>query len=262
MHLSQTAVGFLYLCAALLGAAFGLFYDLLRLSRIFLGVHYSRPLSEKLQGLKLPLLSPRREHEESPALGVVIFLQDFFFGILFGVALSILYYELNDGKIRPFALVFCAIGFFLYRLTLGKLFLLFSEAVAFVFESALRYLWYFLSYPLKAAGKLLCRVLKKITLHIQSCLRRFARVRFYKKEVRKLEAGRGLFPGPGLPHTKKKRGKTNGNRKKAPLQSVAFDKNFPLHSRSAFGRRLRDKRHEVQPLAGRKAGTPKETRSI
>ena len=106
-----------------MGVGAGLFYDLLRVTRIFLGVHYSRSLSERVRQWKLPLLSPYKEHDESPALGAVIFLEDLLFCILCGVAMAILYYETNDGKIRPLAAVASVAGFFLYRMTLGRLFL-------------------------------------------------------------------------------------------------------------------------------------------
>ena len=252
MGISQTAIGLLYLYGALLGVGAGLFYDLLRVTRIFLGAHYSRSLSEKLRKIELPLLSPYREHEESPALGAVIFLEDLFFCVLSGVALSILYYEQNDGKIRPLVIAACALGFFLYRLTLGRLFLWFSEAAAFALDCIVRYLWYFLSYPFRAAWKLLRRIGTKLILKIQSHFRQFCRVRFSKKELQKAEAGRGLFPDLDLPVVKKKRGKEDGIRKKATVQSVSFGQDLSGSPRCAVGRRFRNKRHEVQPLAGRR----------
>ena len=248
MEISQTAIGLLYLYGALLGAGAGLFYDFLRITRIFFGVHYSRSASEQLKKIKLPILPPYREHEENAALGVVVFLEDFFFCILCGVALAILFYECNDGKIRlPIIGVFAA-GFFLYRTTLGRIVMLLSEFAAFLLESAARYLIYFLSYPFRALGKILYRLGKQLTMKTQSYLRHCLRVRFYRCELRKIEQGKGLFPGT----PKQKRGKTDENRKKSPVQSFYGAQDFLGDSRPAFDRRIRNKRHEIQPASGRR----------
>lgn len=248
MEISQTAIGLLYLYGTLLGAGAGLFYDFLRITRIFLGVHYSRSAIQQLQKIRLPILAPYHEHEENAALGVVIFLEDFFFCILSGIALTILFYECNDGKIRLPVFATFALGFFLYRATLGRLVMLLSEYAAFFLESAVRYLFYFLFYPFRTLGKLLYRLGKRLILKIQSDLWHHSRIRFYKSELRDLKQGKGLFP----PSPKQKRGKTNEKRKKDPIQSFHGAQNFLSDPCSAFCRRVRNKRHEVQSASGRR----------
>ena len=249
MEISQTAIGLLYLYGTLLGASLGLFYDLLRVTRIFLGVHYSRSVSGRLQTIKLPLLPPYREHEESQALGVVVLIEDLLFSILCGISLILLFYECNDGMIRfPVFFAFFA-GFFLYRMTLGRLVMLVSEFAAFLIESAVRYVWYFLSYPFRMAGKFLCHLGKQFARKMRSDLLHRLRVRYDRSELRKLEQGYGMFPGP----LKQKRGKTNENRKKDPVQPFHGVKDLSRDPRPAFDRRIRNKRHEVQPASGRRA---------
>ena len=115
MPLSQVAVALLYLYACLLGMALGLLYDGCRITRIFLGEHYSRRAVERLHALRLPLIGGYRRHRARRSLCVVVFAEDFLFCLIAGVAFILLCYEAFDGRLRPMALVCMAGGFALYR---------------------------------------------------------------------------------------------------------------------------------------------------
>ena len=255
MFISQTALGLLYLYGAILGASAGALYDFFRITRIFFGVHYSRSAAEKLKKIQLPLLPPYKEHEESPILGVLVFLQDFFFCIFSGIALAILFYEANDGVIRPPVLLAFAAGFFLYRQTLSRLTMAISEILAFFLESAVRYLWFFLSYPFRVFGKLLVQFARVLILKIQSRARVIQRARFYRCEKCRLDRGMGLFPGTIPPKTKQKRGKTDGNSKKETVQPLSRNSDLSRDLGSAFGGRIRHQHYEVQSTTARGART-------
>lgn len=153
MTVSQSALAWLYLYATLLGIALGGFYDLFRITRVFLGMHYSRRTANRLRELHLPLLRKRRRRGESRALGIVIFFEDLLFCMVTGISLVILFYEVNSGRFRFPALLCAGAGFLLYRGTIGRLVMLFSEVIAFVIETGVRYLVFFLLYPLRIGAK-------------------------------------------------------------------------------------------------------------
>lgn len=149
MGASQSAVARLYFCALLLGGVCGLFYDFLRISRILLGARYSASCENRFQNLTLPFIGnrPRRKHER--LLGAVIFIEDFFFCLFSGIAMILLFYEVTNGEIRYAAFLFAALGFIVYRFTLGKPMMFLSETLAFLAESVVRYAIWFALLPLR-----------------------------------------------------------------------------------------------------------------
>ena len=157
MEISQYALLLLHVYAGILGICLGLLYDGFRITRIFLGAHYSRRVAKRLQGLRLPFLKGKPPHAESRFLGLAIFLEDLLFCILSGVAFILLLYAQNNGRFRFLALVCTGLGFGLYRLTLGRLVMYASEWIAFGIGTAVRYLVFFLLYPIRALRRLLCR---------------------------------------------------------------------------------------------------------
>ena len=79
MEISQRALALLYWYALLLGVGLGAFYDALRITRVFLGVHYNAGAAKRLGAVSLPILGTRGRRRESRFLGVVIFLEDLMF---------------------------------------------------------------------------------------------------------------------------------------------------------------------------------------
>lgn len=110
MELSQTGIAKLYLFALILGVALGFILDMLRLPRIFAQQTVDF-------GKQTPANSLRKRHIVA---FVIVFLEDFLFCIAAAVSLILLFYEQNNGKVRPFAFLAAGIGFTLYRLTLAK----------------------------------------------------------------------------------------------------------------------------------------------
>ena len=160
----------------------GAVYDLLRITRIFLGVHYSRRGTAWLFGRKLPLLKPRPRQKENPALGVIVFFEDFLFCIFCGIALILLFYGCNNGKIRYSVFPIAAIGFLLYRGTLGKAVMLFSECIAFAVGAFFRYVFFFLSFPFSALGRCIKTTFHKLILRAGSAREAKKRRRYTQKE--------------------------------------------------------------------------------
>lgn len=162
MEISQTALVLLYCYAFLLGLFLGAVYDCFRITRIFFGVHYSRSTAKRLRTCTLPLLKPKKERPHKKGLGILMFFEDLLFSLLAGSSLVLLLYEQNNGKFRFLVVVFLLLGFVIYRETLGRMVMLFSEGIAFVCETALRYLFFFLGLPIRFVCGRLARFFAKL----------------------------------------------------------------------------------------------------
>lgn len=224
MDISQSELAWLYLYALLLGGGLGALYDALRMTRIFLGVHYSRYTAKRLRALRLPLLKPQKKRAESRALGIVIFFEDFLFCTVAGFSLILLFYEANNGKLR-FPVLLCAgVGFLLYRGTLGRLVMLLSEAAVFLIETAFRYILFVILFPFRIAGKWLQIYIRRAI----GCLARAHSKKMRRKytatqSTRSVYDACGLVPG-GVPQDKNvKRGKKIAQGKKKTVQPHTAD---------------------------------------
>ena len=241
MDISQSALAWLYLYALLLGMALGAFYDVFRITRVFLGVHYSRRAARRLQELRLPFLKPHQKHKESRALGFVIFLEDLVFCMLAGISLILLFYEANNGKFR-FPVLLCAgAGFLLYRGTLGRFVMLFSEVIAFLIETAVRYLFFFLLFPFRVVSRWLQKRIRKAADHTVRLRRRNVRRHYTAAQSgRVLRDACGLIPEEVPKQTKLKRGKHVVKRKENTIQSHAADARASRRARRSGDRSVRE----------------------
>lgn len=213
------ALGALYAYAFLLGLLLGAVYDVLRITRVLLGVHYSHRMARRLRNLRLPLLSPTPERKESRVLGVVVFVEDLLFCLLAGILLILLFYEKNDGVFR-FPVFLCAAGgFCAYRVTLGRLVMLFSEVIAFGIESAARYLFFFLSYPLIQCKVFLIRRIRWIYAWWNEKRNRRMRIRYTKAEYNRLQSFAACVVEPQA--SNKKNSKEKSICKRIPKNSSA-----------------------------------------
>jgi uncharacterized membrane protein YedE/YeeE len=226
MEISQSALARLYWYALLLGVGLGAFYDALRITRVFLGVHYSRGTARKLEQIDLPLLGTRKRRRESRCLGVVTFFEDLLFCILAGVALILLFYVQNNGKVR-FPVFFCAAaGFLLYRATLGRLVMPFLEAIAFGIEVAVRYFWLCVSWPIRWITGWICARVRRIWEKTKLAHRKRLRHRYTEAQMCRVgqDAG-GMIPERMEENrNEKRRGRSlgrTGKSKKAVQSNVA-----------------------------------------
>lgn len=151
MEISQKLLCFLFLVSFAVGTALGGVYDLLYLSRMLLGFPRGRyPSSEKMRHGKLRKIL---------CCGL-LFLQDFLFALLGGICLILILYFINDGQFRFLAPLGLGCGFFVYRCTLGKLFLRISDILVRMIHRCLRFLW----KCFKAPMRLLWRGIQKIVV--------------------------------------------------------------------------------------------------
>ncbi len=239
MDISQSALAWLYACACLLGAFLGAVYDCLRITRVFLGVHYSRRASKRLTALSLPLLPKRKKRTESRALGTVVFFEDLFFCIFAGVCIILLFYQLNNGKFRFPVLLSAGTGFLLYRQTLGRCVMLFSEVIAFAIECAVRYAVFFLLFPFCALLRWGRKKMGAAVSHTLYSRRRHVRRKFTEAEARRAAlTACGMVPEEQQKARLLKRGERIAKGKETVQPDAADARSFGS-ARSGVGGRIR-----------------------
>ena len=151
MELSQAGIAKLYLFALILGAALAFFFDMLRLPRRF--------AQQTIDfGKQKPTVSLRKRRVVA---FVIVFLEDFLFCIVAAVSLILLFYEQNNGKVRPFAFFAAGIGFFLYRVTLQKPIRRLTELVS---------AWVILT--MKTVVRVLLKPLRRVFLAVSGVIRK------------------------------------------------------------------------------------------
>ena len=185
MVLSQSGIAVLHLAALVLGAALGLLFDLIRFPRIL--------LERNRDHGKEPTSAPLRKRR---AVGVAVFLEDFLFCQLAAVCLILLFYERNNGKIRPFAFFLALIGFVGYRVTLGKPVAWLLNAVSRLVHRAVRWVLMQIFRPIRKAVLFLRGIGQKYFTRLLARAEQKRRKRFSKKMVTNaaLDAC-GLLPG-------------------------------------------------------------------
>ncbi|MBE6602306.1 MAG: hypothetical protein E7637_07385 [Ruminococcaceae bacterium] len=239
MAISQGSLAWLYACACLLGLALGAVYDLLRITRVFLGVRYSRRASRRLRAIRLPLLAPRTKRRESRALGVVVFFEDLFYCLFAGIAMILLFYECNNGKIRYPVFFLVAVGFLVYRYTLGRIVMLFSEAITFVLETAFRYFFFFIFYPFRFLYKQIKRAVAKCKDRAMRARKRRSRSRYTERELARTQKNAcGLIP-EDVPKARALKGGKKLVKQQKTVQPESARANPACHARAGIDRGVR-----------------------
>lgn len=239
MNISQVALARLYGYALLLGAILAFLYDLIRITRVFLGVHYCRRTSKRLQEIRLPFIKPYGRRTERRALGIVVFFEDLFFCIVAAIAMILLFYQTNNGNIRIPAFFLAGAGFLIYRGTLGRTVMLFSEVISFCIEVCLRYITFFLTLPIRFLAQKLTKGIRCVARRVEHIHKRSMRCRCTEEAVARLQSDAcGLLP-ESLPKNRcPKRGKIIAKGKKT-IQPDASDAGSAGTSRRCVDRCVR-----------------------
>ncbi|MBQ9121205.1 MAG: spore cortex biosynthesis protein YabQ [Clostridia bacterium] len=173
MEISMSWQATATLWAVLVGACLGSVYDLVRLSRAFVGVRYTNRFSSRLSRIRLPLIGTA-EKEPRPLrkrgeffLNLYIAAGDVLFFLISAVTVTVFLYHVNNGVFRWYLAFGIGAGFFLYYITVGKVVVAVSEVVAFALRAILRYLRYFLVRPVVWLACLLWRGVIRVTRTIQ-----------------------------------------------------------------------------------------------
>jgi hypothetical protein len=234
MAISQLALARMYLLAIFLGVGLGAVYDVLRITRIFLGLHYRPQSAMRWQAVRLPYLPFKKAKGERRILGAVVFVEDFLFCMLAGIGLILLLYAANSGRFRMLTVLCAGMGFAAYRATLGSLVMQMSEAIAFFVATAVRYVLFFLTLPLRWLWRVAARAVACVALRFLYAERRRKRYRYTKRMLNNAKTGaKAMLLPPEAGEKKEQGGRSSGTGRKKAVQSQ------PPHAR-IFGGDGRD----------------------
>lgn len=167
------------------GMFLGVFYDVLRISRVFMGIRYAGKGAQALYERELPVLKKYVSPPTSRAgifLQTAIFLQDILFGVVCGITLILVLFFCVDGQFRAMAPLGMLLGFIVYYKTLGSLVLRFSQMVAFFLRAFFMYLCALLLLPFR----LLLWLWRKTFGRLAGCLFGIVRRAVGKRTDRKI----------------------------------------------------------------------------
>lgn len=168
MEVSQGALLFMMLSGALLGTVLGVVYDVFRLIRRAVLEAGGGEVPSFVREWKFPFLGCPGDRKHGTALshGVTVFVTvfcDVLFGLIAGISVLLLLYDRNDGIFRLSAPAGVAVGFFLYRMTLGRLVGAVEDAILFFSGVLFRYLLLLVTLPFRLLFRG-CRALYCLTL--------------------------------------------------------------------------------------------------
>ena len=129
-ELSQGTLLLLFALSLVCGFALAALYDVFRIRRIAVGAN------KKRKKLLTRLVS-----------GFIIGIEDIIFFTAAGIATTLISYSIFQGRVRPMAVILEAVGFLLYRLTLGKLVMAVSEAIISLVRRVLSFIYRRLILP-------------------------------------------------------------------------------------------------------------------
>lgn len=142
IDLSQSLIFELLLKAFLLGAALGLFYDVIRFIKMLCGVEYfvSAECRERTTVRKTVIFA-------------VTFLTDLIFWLIFGISSIILLYNICGGVFRASIYPCMLFGFLLYYFSLGRLFLIIGSKTVLLLKRICRWIIRLILIPIRLVGR-------------------------------------------------------------------------------------------------------------
>lgn len=141
------------LSALCLGVLLGVLYDAFFLLRALLGAHTGKRGKTRLTTLRYPLLPPDFGKREPGRVGrglslAITAVLDFLYALTCGILFLLFTYAQSEGVFRFYCLLAAALGFFLYARTLGRAVSAASASLVFLLRLVLAYLFLFIRVPL------------------------------------------------------------------------------------------------------------------
>ena len=154
MYVSMSEHSLMLLYSVLLGLFLGAAYDIVRLTRIAVGVKYGAMDRTKYDFGKYALIGSffyskvkKKVTQKDSFLSLFIFLGDVLFCLFCSVSVAIFIYYFNSGEFRAFVLVGAFVGFLIYYFSFGKIVIYLSEKIIFTIKLLLLYVVFFLLFP-------------------------------------------------------------------------------------------------------------------
>jgi len=181
MEISPYLLLLLLLYSFVFGGALGLIYDGFGIVRSLFCSDEIPKRIQKLYMKSLPLLhrpiqAPRKVGKVLH--GVIGFLLDILFFVIAAWGLLVLHYSLNKGSIRLFTLPVTALGFLLYRVTVGRLIRSVSALAIYGLRAVLTMGAFLLCLPVRWTAKLLKKLWHKILKKVWKALAKHAVARY------------------------------------------------------------------------------------
>lgn len=178
----------LLLYAFFLGAGLGAVYDVICVTRVFLGVPFSKRTSHALASTRLPPLKCERRTKPSSLLGAVSFVEDLFFSLGAAILLILLFYQYNNGKIRVLAILCAVLGYGGYRILLGtvirplcEFFLLFSFRLS-------KLILFFFLFPFRRLARFIFELIRTLLRKRRCALEKRRRRQLTEREWTRIKS--------------------------------------------------------------------------
>ena len=158
------------LYSVIIGVLLGVIYDIVKISRVMLGISAYSETSKKLASISLPLIKNRstlKKRSKSSMYSIImLFLGDIVFSLICAAIYSVFLFHAIRGLVRWYFLLASAIGFFLYYFTVSRIVLNLIEVLFFCVKTAIRYLIFVLVLPIKLLYKAIALAAKQIYLRM------------------------------------------------------------------------------------------------
>lgn len=178
MEVSQYALAWMLLSSFLCGLALGVCYDVLRLTRMCMGVELPlqaqrlrdrMALPQKLRWTTRKGQAPKNRKLSETAKYIFLCAEDILFCVLIAITIVLLLYRANDGQFRLSAVALLLGGLAAYLMTLGRLVKQCSGVIVVTVRAVFIWSGAILTYPVAW----FIRLLVKWTAPVRTKIRKF-----------------------------------------------------------------------------------------
>lgn len=151
--------------AFVFGIFLGVIYDIIRISRAFVGISYNGKSADKLYQIEYPLIGRLKKSDRRKGrvfYDIYIAVGDFFYCFFVGVASCIFLYYTNNGMIRLPAVLMAFAGFSLYYKTVGRIVVDLAEILCIFLKIITKILVFAIAFPLKVMYNILMLGMKRL----------------------------------------------------------------------------------------------------
>lgn len=149
MEISQKGLLLLFLYSCATGGVLGLIYDAIRVVRVMIAMSNEEYLQRELPWIHRRVLLADGKGVGRAVTAVVTGVCDFTFMIIFAIALILVAYSENMGRMRWLIPTGAMIGFTLYYQTVGRLTRKITHLAAFLVRAVLTYIYTLAALPVK-----------------------------------------------------------------------------------------------------------------
>jgi len=153
----------LFFASFVCGALLSVFYDIIRMSRMALGVRYGGIKLPDRRGLSLPLLPKKEKTAPRPRtkrmLNAAVFFGDLLFFVVAAFAMLCVFFNYGGGRVRGAGIFLAVCGFLACHFTVGAIVIRLFAVIKLALGITVEYLLFFLLFPVK---RLLWPVLRAV----------------------------------------------------------------------------------------------------